>query len=283
MNETRVVVGIDGSEQALAAVRAAAAEAYVRKEPLHIVHAFIWPFLHVNVGPVAGELPETGLRHHAEELLEEARAEAAKVAPEVPVTTLLLDGPVMPILFEESARASLLVLGDRGMGGVSGLIIGSVAVHAAAHARCPVLIVRGVERPSGPVVVGVDGSEASKLAVGLAFEESRKRRTGLVAVLAWSESAFGSRGPRVSGLIEDAAGRSLDESLTGWQESCPDVEVRPELVHGPPRHVLVERSKTAQLVVLGDRGRDTFKGLLLGSVSQTLLHHSACPVMVVRG
>jgi hypothetical protein len=58
--------------------------------------------------------------------------------------------------------------------------------------------------------------------------------------------------------------------------------VRPQLVHGHPRHALVERSRTAQLVVLGTHGRDTFRGLVLGSVSQTLLHHSACPVAVVR-
>jgi nucleotide-binding universal stress UspA family protein len=287
-NTARVVVGIDGSEQALAAVRAAATEAYYRNEPLHIVHAFIWPSLHVDVGPVASDLPDTGLRHHAEDLLEEATAEAEKVAPQVPVTTVLIDGAATPVLLEESHRATLLMLGDRGLGGVSGLIIGSVAVHAAAHARCPVLVVRGAEPTAGPVVVGVDGSEASKLAVGFAFEESAYRRAELVPVLAWNDSTLvGAREWQAPGhlaaVIEQAARRTLSESLAGWQERYPDVVVRPELVRGRPRHALVERSKTAQLVVLGARGRDTFKGLLLGSVSQTLLHHSACPVAVVRG
>lgn len=269
----RVVVGIDGSEQALAAVRVAAAEAYHRREPLQIVHAFVWALLHVNVGPVAADLPGTGLRHQAEDLLKEARAEVEKVAPQVPVTTALIDGAATPVLLGQSDGASLLVLGDRGLGGFSGLLIGSVAVHAAAHAHCPVLVVRGAEPTSGPVVVGVDGSEPSKLAVGLAFEESAYRKAELVPVLVWDESAF---------VTEQAARRALDESLTGWPERFPDVVVRPELVHGHPRQVLVERSKTAQLVVLGDRGRDTFKGLVLGSVSQTLLHHSVCPVAVVR-
>jgi nucleotide-binding universal stress UspA family protein len=286
-NTASVIVGIDGSEQALEAVRAAAREAYHRSEPLHIVHAFIWPALHVNVGPVAGDLPETGLRHHAEDLLKEAATEAGKAAPQVPVTTALIDGAATPVLLEESHRATLLVLGDRGLDGISGLLIGSTAVHAVAHARCPVLVIRGAEPTAGPVVVGVDGSEASTLAVGFAFEESAYRGAELIPVLAWNDSTpDGSREGYTPGYlaasIEQAARRALSESLAGWQERYPDIVVRPELVHGHPRHVLVERSKTAQLVVLGARGRDTFKGLLLGSISQALLCHSACPVAVVR-
>jgi nucleotide-binding universal stress UspA family protein len=286
-SNARVVVGIDGSEQALAAVRAAAVEASYRNEPLHIVHAFIWPSLHVNVGPVAGDLPETGLRHHAEDLLREAATEAEKAAPHVPVSTALIDGAATPVLLDESDRATLLVLGDRGLGGISGLIVGSVAVHAAAHAGCPVLVIRGDEPAAGPVVVGVDGSEASRRAVGFAYEESANRGAELVPVLAWNDSAFvGSREGHapayLAAPIEQAARRALSESLAGWQERYPDVVVRPQLVHGHPRHALVERSRTAQLVVLGTHGRDTFRGLVLGSVSQTLLHHSACPVAVVR-
>lgn len=280
-NTARVIVGIDGSEQALAAVRAAATEAHRRTAPLRIVHAFIWPALHVDVRPVASDLPETGLRHHAENLLKEATAAAEMAAPQVPVTTVLIDGAATPVLLKESHGAALLVLGDRGLGGVSGLIIGSVAVHAAAHARCPVLVVRGAEPTGGPVVVGVDGSEASRLAVGFAFEESAYRLAELVPVLAWTDSGWHAPGYPAA-VIEQMARQTLSESLAGWQERYPDVVVRPELVRGHARDCLVERSKTAQLVVLGARGRDTFKGLLLGSVSQTLLHHSACPVAVIR-
>lgn len=263
---SRVVVGVDGSEQALAAVRAAAVAAGRRGVPLHVVHAFIWPYLHVNVGPVDRDMPETGLRHHAEDLLAEAVAEAGKAAPEVAVTTALIDGVAAPVLLAEALGAALLVLGDRGLGGVSGLIVGSVAVHAVAHADCPVLIVRGAEAAGGPVVVGADGSERT---MALAAEESTLRRTDLVAVLAWQDS-------------ESAARHRLGAYLAGWPERHPGVVLRPELVRGNPKHVLIERSRTAQLVVLGARGRDTFKGLVLGSVSQALVYHSACPVAVVR-
>ncbi|SNY42298.1 Nucleotide-binding universal stress protein, UspA family [Paractinoplanes atraurantiacus] len=263
-----VVVGIDGSEQALGAVRAAALQARHRGRPLRVVHAFIWPSLHVGVGPVAEDMPGTGLRNHAEDLLAEAAAEAGQVAPGVAVTTALVDGAATPVLLHESREAALLVLGDRGLGGVSGLIIGSVAVHASAHAHCPVLVVRGDEHPGGPVVVGVDGSEGSRLAVAAAFEQSALLGADLVAVLA------GDDGP---------GGRLLlSEALAGWGERYPEVTVRAEAVRENARHVLIERSGTARLVVVGARGRDTFKGLVLGSVSQALLHHAACPVEVVR-
>jgi nucleotide-binding universal stress UspA family protein len=286
-NNARVMVGIDGSEQALAAVRAAATEAHHRNVPLHIVHAFIWPSLHVDVDPVADDLPWTGLRHHAEDLLQEAVAEAGKAAPQVPVTTALIDGAATPVLLEESRGAGLLVLGDRGLGGISSVLIGSVAVHAAAHADCPVLVVRGTEPATGPIVVGIDGSEAAGLAVGLAFEECAHRGADLVPVLVWTDSTqVGAREWRAPGqlaaAIEQAARRALSESLAGWRERYPDVVVRPELVRGHPREALVACSRTAQLVVLGSRGRDAFQGLLLGSVSQTLLHHSACPVIVCK-
>lgn len=279
--QARVIVGVDGSEPALAAVRAAAREASYRNQPLHIVHAFIWPSLHIDVGPLADDLPATGLRHHAEDLLSEAAAEARSIAPQVPVTTTVIDGAATPVLLAESRRATLLVLGDRGMGGLSGLIIGSVAVHTAAHAHCPVLVVRGAEPATGPVVVGVDGSTTSGLAVGFAFQEAAHRGADLVPVL-----ALGSRPWRppanTAGLVDQEARRTLSESLAGWGTQYPDVVVRPEVVPGHPRHALVERSATAQLVVLGARGRDTFEGLVLGSLSQALLHHSACPVAVVR-
>ncbi|MEU4427801.1 universal stress protein [Actinoplanes sp. NPDC024001] len=262
----RVIVGVDGSEQALAAVRVAATEAAHRDEPLHIVHAFIWPSLHAD---------GAGLREHADDLVAEAVAEAARVAPGIRITTEVVDGAATPVLLAESRRGDLLVLGDRGLGGISGLIVGSVAVHAAAHADCPVLVVRDTAPTGGAVVVGVDGSATSQLAVGFAFAEAAYRGADLAPVLVWDGKPTGELGQEEAMLL-------LSESLAGWGERFPDVTVRPELIRGNARHALVERSKDAQLTVVGARGRDTFTGLLLGSVSQTLLYHSAGPVAVIR-
>lgn len=282
-----IVVGVDGSLCSLAAVRVAAAEAANRGRPLRIVHAFVWPALGVAVGPAHDGPPETGLRYHAEQLLTEAATEAHKTAPDVPVSTALIDGAATPVLLHESRHATLLVLGDRGLGGFSGLILGSVAVQAVTHAACPVLVVRGTQRPDGPVVVGVDGSEVSQLAVAFAFEEAAIRRADLVAVHAWIgpvSTGPGDMLPLVYDPVELEAEeqRLLNEALAGYRELFPEVTVREEPVRDRPGHALVEHSKTAQLVVVGARGRGGFSGLLLGSVSQTLIYHAECPVAVVR-
>lgn len=284
---THVVVGVDGSDRSLAAVGAAAVEAADRGLPLRIVHAFIWPLMHVAVGPIAGGPPQSGLRHNAEQILAEAANEAHKVAAEVTVTTALIDGAAAPVLIHQSSSAALLVLGDRGLGGFTGLIVGSIAVQTVAHAACPVLVIRGTERTTGPVVVGVDGSELSALAVEFAAEAAVRRGTDLVAVHAWfgpTSPGAGEMMPLVHdpALLENEERRLLAESTAGLTERYPDLVIRREQQHGRAGHRLAEWSKSAQLVVVGARGRGGFAGLLLGSVSQALLYHSACPVAVVR-
>jgi len=102
------------------------------------------------------------------------------------VQVLLRNGPPAAMLTEESTRASLLVLGHRGSGGFAGLHIGSVAIHTAAHARCPVLIVRGdPPEPGAPVIVGVDGSDEAHLALDFAFQTAALRQVVLRAVAVW--------------------------------------------------------------------------------------------------
>lgn len=290
--EAGVVVGVDGSECSLAAVRSAAAEAVRRGRPLRIVHAFIWPLLRVPVEPSAFGPPEGGLRNQAERILAEAAEHARLAAPGLAVSTSLVDGAAAPVLLAESRHAALLVVGDRGLGGFASLVIGSVAVQAAAHAACPVLVVRGEEHggeraaerdgdgggravSGGPVVVGVDGSETSALAVGFAVEEAALRGAELVAVHAWSGPVSAGPGDMLplvfdAARLEEEEREVLAESLVAWRERYPEVVIRPELVHGRATQHLIERSATAQLVVVGARGRGGFTGLLLGSVSQTI-------------
>jgi nucleotide-binding universal stress UspA family protein len=282
-----VVVGADGSTCSLAAVRAAASEAVERGRPLRIVHAFIWPALGVAVGPARNGPSDMGMRSTAERILTEAVTEAEKAAPGVRATAALVDGAPAPVLLGESRNAVLLVIGDRGLGGFGSLMLGSVALHTTAHAACPVLVVRGQERVTGSVVVGIDGSPGSELAVGFAVEEAARRNTGLTAVHAWD--AFDSRGQKDAlplvyepGALKDEENRVLSESLAGWAQRYPEVAVLRELVRGRPAAALIERSQNAQLLVTGARGRGGFAGLVLGSVSQTVLHHAGCPVAVVR-
>ncbi|MBL6279915.1 universal stress protein [Micromonospora fiedleri] len=286
-NSAPVVVGVDGSETALHAVRAAAREAAYRQRPLRVVHAFIWPLMRVPLGPAPGAPADAGLRNQAEQFVADAVAEATKVAPEVSVTGAVVHGAAPAVMLAEAADAALLVLGSRGLGGFAGLLLGSVAVQLSARASCPVLVVRGEQRADGPVMVGVDGSPASDEAIGFAFEEAARRDTELVAVHSWLYPAPAGPGdilPLVYDLdaFREQEEQVLADAVARWSPRYPQVPVRQLLVRGSPARALVEQSRDAQLVVVGARGRGALAGLLLGSVSHAVLHHADAPVVVVR-
>ena len=290
-----VVVGVDGSRSALDAVAEAAWEAVVRRRPLRVVHAYVWPLLGVPLDPAAVggiatadtiEGDEGGLRREAEQFLAEAVARARAAQPGVQVTGQVVIGPPAPVLLEVARGACLVVLGDRGLGGFSGLLVGSIAVQLAAHAPCPVLVVRGATHPDGAVVVGVDAAGHADLALGVAVEEAALRGVPLRALSAWRH-----RLPvRTPAATVEAGGTDLArahaarlvEALGPWRRRFPKVAVEAAAVHARPAAALVEASERAQLLVVGARGRGGFTGLLLGSVSQAVLHHAACPVLVVR-
>ncbi|RAO55485.1 Universal stress protein [Micromonospora saelicesensis] len=286
-NNAAVVVGVDGSESALRAVRLAATEAARRRRPLRVVHGFIWPLLHVPVSPAPGAPPGGGLRHRAEELVEAAVREAEATVPGLSISGEIIDGEAAAVLVGESPTAALIVLGDRGLGGFSALLVGSVAVQVAAYADCPVLVARGTQRPDEPVLVAVDGSDASRRAADFAAETAVSLGVPLVAVHAYRHP--GSSGPGdMQPLVYDEAKlrgeqeRMLAGWLTGLTEDHRGLRLTCQVVHGRPGTVLAEASRSAQLAVVGGRGRGEVTGLLLGSVSQSMLHHAQCPVVVVR-
>ncbi|MFB7276754.1 universal stress protein [Streptomyces hydrogenans] len=280
-----VLVGTDGSPSSLEAVEAAAREADRWGARLVVAHAFIWPLFRVDLEPSVYGPTESGLRRQAQIVVDTAVARARAVAPGTEVSGELISGEPLVVLATRSKGAALVVVGSRGTGGFGGLVLGSVAVHLAAHAECPVLVVRGRGEPDGPVLLAVDGSPDSDAAVDFAFTEARVRGAGLVAVHAWTPRS----GPGdLTGLfhsteqVHEEAARVLDAALARAAGRHPDVKAEPRLVRGRPREVLLEGSENAQLVVMGARGRGGFAGLLLGSVSQALLHHARCPVAIVR-
>ncbi|SBT41295.1 universal stress protein [Micromonospora auratinigra] len=286
-NGAAVVVGVDGSEQALRAVDLAAGEAARRHRPLRVVHGFIWPLLRVPTEQLSGGPPGGGLRHQAEELVAAAVARAEAAAPGLRVTGEIIDGEAAAALLGEAPTAAMFVLGDRGLGGFAALVVGSVALQVAAYADCPVLVARGADRPQGPVVVGVDGSALSRAAVEFAAEEAAVRGAPLHAVHAYTHPRSGGPGD-MQPLVYDEdqlhgeEDRVVAESLTGLAERWPQVPVTREVTHGRPVAVLTDASRSAQLLVVGAQGRGQLSGLLLGSVSQGVLHRADCPVAVVR-
>ncbi|MFJ5774625.1 universal stress protein [Streptomyces sp. NPDC093094] len=263
-----VVVGVDGSASSLTAVEAAAASAVRRGAVLRVVHADV---------PVKPRLvvpdPASGA------LVHEAAAHARYVAPEVIVTEAVVTGDPVHVLEAESQAAALIVVGSRGKGNIAGLLLGSTPVPLAAHSRCPVMTVREEHRPSdraGPVVLGFDGSPDSDEAVGLAFAEAAQRRAQLVVVHARQPDKDSP------GTAPESAEQSPAAAIAGRAGACPDVTVRHDLVSGTAREVLLEASRTAQLLVVGARGLGAITGLLQGSVSQALMARAHCPVVTVR-
>ncbi|MEU6170099.1 universal stress protein [Streptomyces tanashiensis] len=264
-----VVVGVDGSSMSLTAAEAAAAAAARRGAALRVVHA------EIPIKP-RHQVPDPGSRT----LVDKAAAHALGVAPEVHMTRAVVTGDVVHVLELESQVADLIVVGSRGMGGIAGLLLGSTPVSLAARSRCPVMTVREEHRTSvgtGPVVLGVDGSPDSDAAIDVAFAEAVLRRADLVAVHAWQpDKSSPDSAP-------EAAEQLLAQAIAGRGDAYPDVAVSRNVVSGKAREVLLEASRTAQLVVVGARGRSGLAGLLLGSVSQAVMTHAHCPVVTVRG
>jgi nucleotide-binding universal stress UspA family protein len=211
------------------------------------------------------------------------------VDPGLDPETETVRGTPVAVLRDVSKGASLLVLGSRGLGGFTGLLAGSVAVALAAHGHCPVAVIRGDDSaPGAPVVVGVDGSPVSDAAIELAFDEAAARGCDLVAVHAWTDTAFpvtpaGGFAPELDweSLAERAA-ITLDERMAGWQEKYPLVTVHQVVERERPASALLQAAQSAQLLVVGSRGRGGFTGLALGSVSQAMIHHAPCPVLITR-
>lgn len=284
-----VVVGVDGSATALLAVRWAAERASRDGLPLRLVHAY-----HLPVGFPSGVTEEESvlkvLQEEGRRRLEEARDLATATVPGLDAHTELAAMPATTGLVRESASASVLVLGNRGHNALTGVLVGSTSLALAGHAHSPVVLVRdGADGSpeSGPVVVGVDGTEASEAALAFAFAEASAAGAPLIAVHAYAESVFeealaANDAPLNWTLQREVAEAVLAERLAGWQEKYPQVHVERDVVHDRPTRALRRCAQTARLLVVGRRGHGGFLGLVLGSTSQQIMHHVTCPVAVVR-
>lgn len=280
-----VVVGVDGSED-MTAVDLAAQEAALRHRPLHVVHGFIWPYMNVPLGPPLFGPEEGGLRNEAERIVSQAVAYARQAQPAIEIRGEVVTGTGAQALLARSEETALIVLGDRGLGAFTGLLVGSVAIHVAAHASCPVLVARPVTEDGLPILLATDGSPAGADAVGFAFEEAALRRVPLVAIHVWphpAASVLGDPQPLVddADVVQSEEAEVLGEALARWRVQYPDVVARRRVLHGHVRGTIIDASRGAQMVVLGARGLGGFTGLLLGSVSQAVLHHAACPTAIV--
>lgn len=287
-----IVAGIDGSRSARTAAMWAAGEARRRGLPLRLVHVYSVP-----AASMPGVLPpreaiRTGFENQGLEWLSEAREEVLGRYPDLVVETAAREGSPVPALVEESLGATMLVLGSRGLGGFTGMLVGSTAVALAHHGHCPVVVARGKQPDGevpedGPIVVGTDGSPSGAAALAFAFAEAKLQGTELTVVRTWSELLdHGAIRPHFLDVdpaeIEAAEREAAEAQVAPWREKYPDVAVEVVVGKGRPVRTLLDFGAKARLLVVGSRGRGGFQGMLLGSTSQALVAHSECPVAVIR-
>ena len=286
-----VVVGVDWSDAARAAVEHAAADAATRHLPLRLVHVLEPPPYGVRFARGGVRDLNLVLRKAGQRLLEETVEVLTRVYPDLRMTTALPHGSAVEVLLGESrAAAERLVLGSRGAGVFTELLVGSTALQVASLASCPVIVVP--DRPSEAlprhgVVVGVDGSPRSQAALAFGFEAASVLDEPLTAVHAWTDPARPEPYAQLPlvydpALVAHEERLVLAESVAGFSEQYPDVKVDCRVVHDHPVHALGAAGSLARLLVVGSRGRGAVRALLLGSVSHGVLHHAAGPVAVVH-
>jgi nucleotide-binding universal stress UspA family protein len=292
--ESRIIVGVDGSEQSQAALGWALGQAELVGADLVLAHT--WNPDSYATPAMAGVVPDMiqagALNDEAEELAQAWLDDlvAATVArTTASVSGVLASGSPAGHILDLSAEATMVVVGNRGRGGLRSAVLGSTSQQIAHHAQCPVVVVRdSAAAAANQVVVGVDGSPASLVALREAFAQAKLRGASLLMVHAWSTSFAGTLGisgqyfDRVRASEVDEGWALLNQSLAELQATDQSVEIIERLEQGSPAAAIIEASKEAVLTVVGSRGRGGFAGLVLGSVSGSVLAHADSAVMVIR-
>ncbi|GAA1386991.1 universal stress protein [Kitasatospora putterlickiae] len=283
-----VTVGIDGSAPSAAAAGWAAREARRRGLPLRMIHV---------AGTEADALErDLGDGNALPGRVADLRARSAAARPDLEITCEVQPGHPAYTLAAASGRADLLVLGSRGLGGFTGLLVGSVGLRTAARSLCPVVLIRAeageaggaAGSPSGDVVVGVESDQPNDAVLEFAFQQAAGRGVGLRAVESrtTSHDTYATRAPVEQAEIREAMAAAeqlrLEDALARWREKFPQVRAEAEVCPWSAGRALVEASHGASLVVLGRRtARHPLAGPHLGPVAQSVLHHAHAPVALV--
>ncbi|AEE44880.1 universal stress protein [Cellulomonas fimi] len=294
-----VLVGLDGSAASLHALDWAAEEAATHGWGLQLVCAYSLPsFTAASLDGGYAALDDTAIQQGARAVLAEASARVHGFG--IPVTATVQTGDAAGVLVDLSHHVRMAVVGTRGRGGFADRLLGTVSSALPAHAHCPTVVVPLREggraladdavlpavKPVRRIVVGVDGSPQAERALRFALAEAQAwgaevhavagvPASSLSGMLAWLPDTVDH-----DQVLKDV-GEGLDVVVDRALADYRGVEVRRYALDGGGAELLTEFSVATDLIVVGSRGRGGFAGLLLGSTSQAVLHHSECPVMVV--
>ena len=284
-----IVVGIDGSDTALGGARWAADLAVRQSLPLTLLHVLPkldWHF----ASPAPDADPERGA--DGDSVLAAAETEVRSAHPDLTIHTAAVKGAVATVLAGASEAARLVVVGA---GAGDHRALGGHAVRLVNRAQCPVVVWRPpLATRTGkplPVAVGIDESEHSDRALAAAFDIAALLHAPLTVVHMWEIGAavgmgdLGGQGPmdwQLLDLLQSRQRHRMDELVEPLARTYRNAHVTKVFRDISPAKGLTELSREAQLVVVGSRGRGNLADSILGSVSQNVIHHAECPVLVVR-
>jgi len=268
-----IVVGIDGSDTALGGAQWAAEFAASRALPLTLLHAI------PKLEPGADG-----------QVLATAEAAVRSTHPELEIQTAAVKGAVATALAEASQSARLLVVGAG-----DHRTLGGHAVKIAHRTHCPLVVWRKpVARRTGkplPVVVGIDESDDSTRALAEAFDIAGALHAPLTVVHMWEIGAavgmgdLGGQGNmdwKLLDVLQSQQRQRMDELVAPLARQYRNAHVDKVFQDVSPAKGLTDLSREAQLVVVGSHGRGKLADAIFGSVSQNLIHHAECAVLVVR-
>lgn len=286
----RVVVGVDGTEGSIEALRWGAHEAARRHCPLHVMTCAELP-VSIEAG-IVGSGHDAGssmddMVHQREEVNRRAVDLARSLGLGVEVSGETVLGAPGYAVASASGESDIVVVGATSHPGRLTDVLGSVATVVAYRAHGPVVVVHGAGRPSPDIdriVVGIDGSECSDEALRWAVDEATRTGAELELVHAWSypypNDRHAGSDPRHEMRVD--AMRMLEAAERRARTQCPHVRVHSVVSEDNPAKAIIDAGRSADLVVVGSRGRGGFAALLLGSTSRTVLQHASVPVALVR-
>lgn len=281
-----IVVGVDGSERNHAAVAWACHEADETKKKLVLVAG--------NDGlPVPLPMPRFSADYtiddsedQTRQMLDRVRGQMKPHAAGRTATVLVESGKPADIILRAAERADLVVVGKRGLGAVTRILVGSTSIAVAGRSRVPVIVVPDqwvqADRRTSSIVVGVDAACRDEAVLEFAFRRARDLAVPLIAVHAWQVPQIYTWSPEDITRWADVASSDLDIKLTNVADRHTDVEVVRLPQRGNAAMALLDAGDVSQLIVLGRHTRPEHPGgFTFGSTARGVLHYSTCPVVVI--
>jgi nucleotide-binding universal stress UspA family protein len=281
----QINVGFNGSASSSEAVLWAAAEASSRAAGLRLISCYPIPVVPaMGFGLTASEA-YTSVVEETQSGLQRMQALVAESHPGLEITTLASSDPAVSVLVDGVSADDLVVVGTTNHHGAAGFWLGNTARHVVRHSPCPVVVVPGagswanVDR----IVVGVDGSPASRQALQWAGDEADRYGAELVVVHGWMYPYMHADpdSSQVRDLTQVDAACLLDRELEAAREQFTS-DVTGHLIECSPSMALLGTVRHGDLLVLGSNGHGAIHATLFGSTVSSVLDRCTVPTVVVR-